>query len=913
MTLGALGFLNPWLLAGLVLLPVIWWLLRTTPPQPRRVRFPATRFLKGLLSPKHTPARSPWWLTLLRMLAASLIIFALAEPLLNPKARTLAGSGPVVLAIDNDWAAAPHWDQRQTALANLIAEAERQARPVMVAPTASGPQATVFSLQAPASARENLAALQPAPYAPNRLAAAEAIAKGLGTASEVSIVWLSDGADHGNARAFVDRLNQIAGSTGQITMMAPDAGSEPVALRLAAATGDSANTLAIEAARTEGPPRAVSVRALSGRGLPLGEARLSFAGGATQASGKIELPLELRNQVMRLEVMGERSAGAVHLLDSGSRWNRVGVVSGTGLEQSQPLLAPLFYLERALGPYSQVVKSDDTNSAAAISSLLQQNVSVLMLADIGKLTGSMAGRVMQWIEGGGVLVRFAGPRLEDGGDELLPVTLRLGGRSLGGALSWDAPQPLGPFEENSLFAGLTASEDVRVTRQVLADPALLSDRTRIWARLADGTPLVTATRRQDGWIVLFHVTANPDWSNLPLSGLFVEMLRRVIRLTGLADIEGAAVSDLAETAAVGPGAILAPTLTLDGFGDGVPPPVTAEPLALATLAGTQPDATHPPGIYGPPGASVALNVFGPASKLEPVPGIPATIRRAAYGVSAAQSLKPLALSLAMALILLDVIAILLLQSGLRLWAPRNAAAALFLGIMLTSGLAVTDSRAQTAADDFALRAAVKTRLAFVLTGDTETDETSRAGLFGLSLVLAARTAVEPDAPIGVDVDKDELAFFPILYWPVRETAAALTDATLARIDAFMKGGGLIIFDTRDAADAQLSFDGAPTPGSEALTRLVAKLDVPRLEPAPPGHVVTKAFYLLKSFPEINLIGQGKNGLEAVQMIKDLSPDLVFLDVQMPGLDGFGVGALAVEAQALAIQLDGARHAATSPP
>jgi two-component system, LytTR family, response regulator len=47
-------------------------------------------------------------------------------------------------------------------------------------------------------------------------------------------------------------------------------------------------------------------------------------------------------------------------------------------------------------------------------------------------------------------------------------------------------------------------------------------------------------------------------------------------------------------------------------------------------------------------------------------------------------------------------------------------------------------------------------------------------------------------------------------------------------------------------------------------------------------------YLLRSFPEINLIGQGKNGVEAVNLIKEHSPDLVFLDVQMPGLDGFGV-------------------------
>jgi two-component system, LytTR family, response regulator LytT len=47
-------------------------------------------------------------------------------------------------------------------------------------------------------------------------------------------------------------------------------------------------------------------------------------------------------------------------------------------------------------------------------------------------------------------------------------------------------------------------------------------------------------------------------------------------------------------------------------------------------------------------------------------------------------------------------------------------------------------------------------------------------------------------------------------------------------------------------------------------------------------------YLLKAFPEINVIGQGKNGVDAVNLIREHSPDLVFLDVQMPGLDGFGV-------------------------
>jgi two-component system response regulator LytT len=47
-------------------------------------------------------------------------------------------------------------------------------------------------------------------------------------------------------------------------------------------------------------------------------------------------------------------------------------------------------------------------------------------------------------------------------------------------------------------------------------------------------------------------------------------------------------------------------------------------------------------------------------------------------------------------------------------------------------------------------------------------------------------------------------------------------------------------------------------------------------------------FLLKAFPEIHLLAQGKNGLDAVNLIKEHNPDLVFLDVQMPGLDGFGV-------------------------
>ncbi|WP_244500762.1 hypothetical protein [Methyloceanibacter marginalis] len=280
---------------------------------------------------------------------------------------------------------------------------------------------------------------------------------------------------------------------------------------------------------TDGP-RKGTVRALTGRGEPLGEAPFTIEASQREAKASFDLPLEIRNQVARIQIKGERSAGAVHLLDASSQWHRVGIVSGESREEAQPLLSPLYYVERALSPYADVITPNERNAATAVRDLIEkQRVSTIVLADIGKLVAGTQEDLEEWLGQGGVLIRFAGPRLEQGGDELLPVALRRGGRSLGGSLSWSTPQPLAPFEETSPFDGLEVPEDVRVNRQVLADPTVAMD-AEVWATLADGTPLVTAAKQGEGWIVLFHVTANSDWSNLPLSGLFVEMLRRAIAL-----------------------------------------------------------------------------------------------------------------------------------------------------------------------------------------------------------------------------------------------------------------------------------------------------------------------------------------------------------------------------------------------
>lgn len=873
MSIGALTFLSPWLLAGLIALPIIYWLLRTVPPRPRQIVFPPTRILVGLENREKTPDKTPWWLMLIRLLAAALIIFALAEPLLNPSRSTaMKGSGPVAIVVDNGWASGAHWDVRLRMMERLASQAEAQNRPVVVIGTAD-PVNQPARLEPPKDARKRIAALAPQPIPPRREQAFGRLAAALNGQSGVSVFWLTDGVDHGAAAAALAKLAELASSE----FIVIEAGAGKEALGLTARVEDGGK-LKADVLRVGGGARDGFVVALSARGERLGEAAFKLANGSGKTSAEITLPLELRNQVSRVAIAGESSAGGVHLLDARSKWSRIGLLAGTEADRDQPLLGPLYYVRRALQPFAELVEPADANLATGIAATLDRRPSVVILADVGTVTGEARKSLDAWIEKGGVLVRFAGPRLEEAGDDLLPVPLRSGGRSLGGALSWSTPQPMAAFTDDSAFAGLSVTKDVRIRRQVLADPARLDENVLVWARLQDGTPLVTARKRGEGHVVLFHITANSSWSDLPLSGLFVEMLRRVSTLSTL-DTGGAGEAtttrDTTRTRtpiATADQSVLPPVQVLDGRGALRPPPPTAAPIARKDFEKTTPVFEHPPGYYGPAGRPRALNLMTDKTALKPLPSLPSAAETRAYEEQSSTNLKPWFLGFGLLLLLADVIAVLLLQAGGGRTTARTstksraagAAALVFavgVGVMtlvpqadaqdrLVPRPATTAKPGAKPGDAFAIAATGKVTFGYVLTGDAGTDGTSKSGLIGLGRVLTARTAVEPGDPVGVDITRDEIAFYPILYWPVLEGAKSLDTKTLGKIDAFMKQGGMIIFDTRDYGQGvPLGFSQRRAGSGETpLQRLLGNLDIPRLEPVPQGHVMTKSFYLLQTFP-----------------------------------------------------------------
>lgn len=888
MSLAGLIFLNPWLLTALGALPAIYWLLRTVPPSPQQISFPPTRLLIGLENTEKTPSKTPWWLILIRLIAAALLIIGFSEPVFRQQDTIIfKGRGPVIILVDNSWSASTFWPECIKMINHLIDKAETENRPIAILNTALISKTASLSIGTSSDARREISALTPQPYAPERLVTLETLKRGLEQSkmANPSIIWLTDGLDHdGKSDSFLSALQDLTQS-GDLEIVDVPKGKEP--LGLTSYVGSEGKIVA----KVLGTGRGIregKVAAYSSKNQRLAEASFKIAKGEKDALADFSLPLELRNQITRVEIEDIRSAGTVNLLDQRSQWQRVGLISGEQQEKTQPLLGPTYYIQRALNPFCELIIPNEKNLDLGLNQIINDKANIIMLADIGTIVGETEKKLKDWVEKGGILVRFAGPKLEKGGDSLLPVGLRTGGRSLGGTMSWSTPQPLSSFEEGSVFSGLVVPSDVLIKRQVLADPAQLQTEVKIWARLKDGTPLVTSSGFGDGQIVLFHITANSEWSNLPMSGLFVEMLRRIIELGSPVNStqknddnqkKSGAEKNTPPIQVVKENfqEVLPPLSTLDGFGTLKNPPPTALPIQASGAIKAKSSFDHPPGYYGKVGSPHVLNILTPSSALKNLPYSPDNISRLAYDTEEGSVfIKPWALLAALSFLLIDMVLIFFLIGAFKSLKPKFATSSFFY-LLCSFCLLFEISAARAEEENFenspnienqefnsfegqskktgfspqdviAMSATSKVTIGYILTGNTSVDTTSQQGLSGLARVLQARTAVDPGEPRGIDIINDEISFYPVLYWPVLDSAQTLPETTLSKIDGYMKQGGMIIFDTRDYENGLPSGVVMAGDNGPLLQRLIGRLDIPRLEPVPENHVLTKSFYIMHSFP-----------------------------------------------------------------
>ncbi len=292
--IGSLGFMAPWMLVALAALPLIWLLLRLTPPRPRLVAFPPTRLLFELKERERTPARTPWWLTAIRLLLVAFIILALAEPVLRPDTAMTSGKGPLLVVLDNGWDAAPDFAARVNAAETVIEEANHDGRPVSFVASAD-PVSDGLVPESADAAKRQLAAVVPQPYLPNRHALADKLTEAFAPGS-VEAVWIASPVDGGDGSAFASTLSKIASSATILRSGRPLTVMRPPENR--------ADGVHVPINRFGGSGGTAEIAGFDqeGRRILEGAADLDKDGvGAAQ----IVLPAEIRNALVRFTITGE--------------------------------------------------------------------------------------------------------------------------------------------------------------------------------------------------------------------------------------------------------------------------------------------------------------------------------------------------------------------------------------------------------------------------------------------------------------------------------------------------------------------------------------------------------------------------------------------------------------------------------
>lgn len=598
---------TPWMLLAIPATLALWWVMKSIPQERLKQIFPGIQLLAKVKHEEPSPTKMPWWQYVPITLASLAAVGALTKPEYNPQ-TPLQGSGPVIMVVDNGWSPARGWSARIAQAENLITRADRAGRSILIVPTAAPEDGSPLASIGPVPAAEALSIIKdmkPQPWPTSRADALETIKK-IDSNQKTSVFWLSDGLGDQSVGPLAQKLQEL----GNVTVIEDDASINPRLIDVPSGAAEKL-TVAVRRVLTDKEEKIVLTVA-DKKGNGLGSAEAHFPAGAAKAEAVFELPNHVANDIDHIVIPDDNTAGARVLLDESFRRRPVGIIQ-TGTDS---LASEARYPLQALAPYAELHQGN-------IDDLLKHKLAVMIMTDAASTAPGLNKKVEKWVsEEGGTLLRFAGPNLaqqeSNKDDPLLPLKLVRGSRTLDGGASGNGPARIAPFPASSPFAGLTPPADVTIREEVLPQPGT-DTAGNTWARLDNGTPLVTAKKHGKGQIVLVHTSADPAWSSLAYSQSFIEMLRAVVT-------SSQGVSQKLENGDVS----LPPVRVMDGEGRLTAPTAAVRPLTPEAIKKNEVGPRNPPGFYGNESLQQAHNLAAAVPELKPIGDLPPGVERRAY-------------------------------------------------------------------------------------------------------------------------------------------------------------------------------------------------------------------------------------------------------------------------------------------
>ena len=834
------GALNS--LFALIGLIGIWYILKTMKPKPQKIYFPPT---DTLLEKKETiinPKSIPWWLLIIRLLfIVMLVLFATLPFIKNSNESLKGGDKNTLILIDNSWASENIWDDIKDRAQWALSQIQEQNGQAIILPLIIEPDQQIY-LNPRQEPTIFLNTLSPRPIEANAQSIISMLEKIKASGFEAeNIVYVGsdleirDGkletilAPFENRNIFQASLAKY--SSFQI-ISAENRSSQMVV------EGIKLKNTLLPTLNLHNEDSII----LASTAAFLNDEKKAF-NGYEYWQARFEIPAELRNQASYVAIANLSNASATFLLNGQEKILRVRYLSSHH-SSPQALLKGSHYLKTALN--DQIIWDETTDlSGLSAQKLYDDKINILILDDI-ILDAAKIKEITQWIDQGGSLIRFAGNLSADNPDPLSPLALRKGKREFGGTISLQGDKKLILGLEQTPFETIDLKESISINTQLLSSPNISGDPYETWGYLDDFSPVITAKNLGDGLLIYFQITSTPEWSNLPLSPLFPEILNKLINLSKTK------TSDLAKRSTdinEDERGLLEPKFIVSAKGQLLPAPPQVAALTY-NQRDKAPSLQTPPGLYA---KGYPYNLYS-TNRLPQIrkPWGTATIL-SKIDHEKSMLLTPYLLIIIALLFLLDTIGTAYDKGRIRLMKRQkthNFIACFFI-MGLTCLILTHGSQAQEENLNFEKFAeALKSdQLAYIEGPDSGVNRIAKAGITGLSNILAERTSFEPAAPVAIDLNQSDLSLYPFIYWPITNDTPIPNSSAIRRLKSYLDRGGLLVLDSRDQNERALSASAQNLPlRTQLIKEILYALSIPPLRAVSQDHVVSRSYYLLEQFP-----------------------------------------------------------------
>ena len=808
--INTINFGNTFALIGLLSLPIIFFIVKLYPPTPREKKYSSFFLLKDILKTNNTKSKFPLWLLILRLLLCLLIIIFFSDPYLKKTSTTENYKNYVIIA-DNGWSITSNYQNYKNIIKDISIEAENHNKELHIY------FSSLEKITKPNIFKHHNEVMEF--ISRNAPLAQQTFRKNLNKILEQNnyfksskVFYIFSNFDSGSLLAQNKTLSLIKENNSLIEIINPikkitfikelNIKKEKLELKIQR-KGYYANN-------------DFTLKIFGDNSDVLFEKKYTFKSNLNEYKLLETFPLEVINQFFKIKILNESHAGATFYLDDYGKRVAIGLVAEDEISSEKPLLSPIYYIKKSLDQNHSI-------HIASIKKILEEKKSIIFLPSNNKVSKTDKKRLKNWVNKGGVLVRFSDKNIINQKNLYLDEKNYFPSlRRIAKDFSIQEKLSITPFKKNKLLSSLEIPNDLVFEKQLIIDNHK-SDIV-VLASLEDQSPLITMKYVGSGKVILFHVTSNNEWSNLPLSSLFKDIISKLLLVPLEQKIEYSEEMSM--------------KFRINSYGELASPIKTYYYKNSDFLKENYPSFRNPAGIYENENLSIALNLSGNFNTESFFSNIDEKfLIKSNYEKSVFQ-LKNYILVLIFITFFLDMLINILLKNNVLLIKFfKNIRISTFLLVFL---IILPIHRKIDASENYN-----NLFLAYVKTDNKLFNQIAFSGLNNLKSYLIKRTSISPKGVKEIDIINDKILYFPLIYWKVADNINNLEEKTVKKIRNYLNTGGIILFDIIESSRSGSSTNEYAL---EKIKALFSDLGIEKLEQISKDHTIARSYYLLKNFP-----------------------------------------------------------------